>query len=411
VSPPRRAVSDRAAAWIAGSVLAVVVPLQVVGSVLGWMRPPLEGVPAFTSLDVLWSLSFVAFAVVGAVVVVRRPSHPVGWLFLGAGGGPVVSSAAYEYGVLTLLLGRELPGGAFAAWLSAWTWAPGLGLVVVALVLFPTGRPLSPRWWLVVWLTAATTALVALSSAIDLWAFRGPSLLRLADPPAELVEGAWSLRLVDVAWPVFVLTAVLAMVGLVVRFVRSRGEERLQLKVLALVAAVAAVALVAGETVADEGIPGQVAQVLSSPGWFAVAAGSAILRYRLYDIDRLVSRTASYAILSVVLASVYVAGVVGLGALARALTGDRPGDLVVAASTLVVAALFGPVRRRVQALVDRRFNRARYDAQQTLDRFAHQLRDEVDLVSLDTALRTAVDASLQPTRVTVWLRTPNEGNP
>jgi hypothetical protein len=201
------------------------------------------------------------------------------------------------------------------------------------------------------------------------------------------------------------------MIGLVVRFVRSRGEERLQLKVLAFVAVVAAVALVAGETVADDGFLGQVAEVLSTPGWFAVAAGSAILRYRLYDIDRVVSRTASYAVLTVILASVYVAGVVGLGALARALTGDRAGDLVVAASTLAVAGLFGPLRRRVQALVDRRFNRARYDAQRTVEQLAHRLRDEVDLVSLETALRDAVAVSLQPAGVSLWLRTSNEGNP
>jgi hypothetical protein len=401
----------RSAGWVAGSVLAITLPLQVVAIVLGWTRPPLEGVSAFTALEMLWNLSFVAFTIVGAVVVVRRPGHPMGWLFLGAGAGPIISSASFEYGVLALLLTGDLPGGAFAAWLSAWTWAPGLGLVVVALVLFPTGRPLSPRWWPVAWLAAGTAALVAVSGAVDLWRFRGPVLLRLADPAGALPDEAWSARLLDVAWPVFLLSAVLAMIGLVVRFVRSRGEERLQLKVLAFVAVVAAVALVAGETVADDGFLGQVAEVLSTPGWFAVAAGSAILRYRLYDIDRVVSRTASYAVLTVILASVYVAGVVGLGALARALTGDRAGDLVVAASTLAVAGLFGPLRRRVQALVDRRFNRARYDAQRTIDELAHRLRDEVDLVSLDSALRDAVAVSLQPAGVSLWLRSSNEGNP
>jgi hypothetical protein len=398
--------NTRSAAWIAGSVLTVTVPLHVVTNALAWRRPPLEGVVASTSLDILWSLSFVAFAVVGAVVVVRRPEHPMGWLFLGAGTGPIVSSASYEYGVLALMLGRDLPGGEFAAWLSVWTWAPGLGLVVVALVLFPTGRPPSPRWWAVVWLAAGTTSLVAVSNAIDLWALRGPVLLRISETTTGPTDETWSLWLMGVAWPVFLLSAVLAMVGLLVRFVRSRGEERQQLKVLAFVAAVAAIALVAGETLADSGLPGQVAEVLSLPGWFAVAAGAAILRYRLYDIDRVISRTASYAILTIILAGVYVAGVVGLGGLARALTGGRAGDLVVAASTLTVAALFGPLRRRVQAQVDRRFNRARYDAQRTIEQFAHHLRDEVDLDALTSATETVAARTMHPASMHLWLREP-----
>jgi hypothetical protein len=396
--------SARAAAWIAGSVLAVTVPLHVIATVLGWVRPPLEGVAAFTSLDVLWSLSFVAFAVVGAVVAVRRPDHPMGWLFLGAGGGPVIAGAAYEYGLLALLLDRDLPGGEFAAWLSAWTWAPGLGLVVVALVLFPTCLPLAPRWWPVAWLAAGTTALVAASNAVDLWRFRGPLLLRFGDTPAGPLEQAWSMRLMAMAWPVFLLSAIVAMVGLVVRFVRSRGEERLQLKVLAFVAAVGAVALAVEQAVADTGLPAQIAAALSAPGWFAVAAGVAILRYRLYDIDRVISRTASYAILTIVLAGVYVAGVVGFGALARALTGGRAGDLAVAASTLAVAALFRPLRRRVQALVDRRFDRSRYDARQTVEALAHRLRDETDLALLTTEVEQAVAGAVGPRTLSLWVR-------
>jgi hypothetical protein len=400
-------VSPRLASWTAAVVLAVTLPLYAVSLWLGWSRPHIEGVVDFTGLEMLWILSFVAFEVVGAVVVVKRPEHPVGWLFLGAGASPAVSAAAQEYGIRALLLGADLPGGELAAWLSAWTWAPGLGLVVVALVLFPTGRPPSSRWWPVVWLTVATISLVAVSNAVGLWRLRGAVLLR--DPeldPEGLMAGLWSMRLTSIVFPLFLLSAVLAMVGLVVRYRGARGEERQQLKVLALVAAIGAVALVAGETVADSGLPGQVAEGLSTPGWFAVAAGAAILRYRLYDIDRVISRTVSYALLTAVLAGVYVTGVVGLGGLVRVTTGGGGGDVVVAASTLAVAALFGPLRRRVQTTVERRFNRARYDAQHTLEAFAHRLRGEVDLDELTTDLRTLVRGAVQPRGDFLWLAAP-----
>jgi hypothetical protein len=196
---------------------------------------------------------------------------------------------------------------------------------------------------------------------------------------------------------------VAALIGLVVRYRHSLGVERQQLKVLALLAAVAAAALVTGETVATSGLPKQIADVLSAPGWFAVAAGVAILRYRLFDIDRVISRTVSYAVLTALLASVYIASVVALGAVVRAATGGGGSDLVVAASTLAVAALFQPMRRRVQALFDRRFNRTRYDAQRTIDGFAQRRRDEVDLTALVRDLSGTAATALNPQHASVWL--------
>lgn len=396
--------SARTASWIAAGVLAVTLPLHGLSIWLGATRPPLPGVQGFTSLDLVWIGSFVVFQLVGAVIVVKRPGHPIGWLFLASGGLSVVSTVTFEYAVRGLLLDVALPWGEVAAWLSAWTWAPSLGLIVVAVLLFPRGRLPSRRWWPVVWVAIGAPALVAVSNAIDFWRIRGPLVLQ--DPglvSAQVTPELWSLRLMAVAFPIFLVSAVVAMAGLVVRFRRARGEERQQLKVLALVAAVAAVALAAGETVATSGVAGHVVDVVSAPGWFAVAVGVAILRYRLFDIDRVISRTVSYALLTIALASVYVGSVMGLGAIVRALSGGGGGDLVVAASTLAVAALFLPLRRWVQTLVDRRFNRARYDAQRTVEAFTQRLRDEVDLTALVLDLGRAAGAALHPRHVSVWL--------
>jgi hypothetical protein len=401
--------STRTASWIATIVLAVTLPLHTLAAWLGATRPPLEGVLDFSGFDLLWAGSFVAFEVVGAVIVTKKPAHPIGWLFLAAGAVNVVSTMSYEYAARALLVGIPLPGGEVAAWLSAWTWPPGLTLIVVAVLLFPTGRPPSPRWWPVAWIAVGVPALVAVAHAIDLWGLRGPTLLQNPELLYEGIAGdLWSLRLMTVAFPIFLASAVAAMIGLVVRYRRSRGVERQQLKVLALLAAVAAVALAASETVATSGLPNQIMEVMTAPGWFAVAAGFAILRYRLFDIDRVISRTVSYAVLTALLAGVYVTSVVGLGAVVRAATGGGGGDLVVAASTLAVAALFHPLRRRVQTLFDRRFNRSRYDATRLVEAFAQRLRDEVDLDVLVVDVRDVASSAVQPARASVWLATERE---
>lgn len=392
--------STRTASWIAAVVLAVTLPLYAIAAWLGATRPPLDEVVDSTAFDLLWLGSFVAFEVVGAVIVAKRPAHPVGWLFLTAGAVSVVMTVSHEYAVQALFVGVALPGGEVAAWLSAWTWPPGMSLIVVALLLFPTGRPPSKRWWPVAWIAIGVPALVAAANAIGLWHLRGPSLLLLDEGSAPEL---WSLRLMAVAFPIFLASAVAAMIGLVVRYRRSRGVERQQLKVLALLAAVAAVALAAGETVATSGLPRQIVDVISAPGWFAVAAGVAVLRYRLFDIDRVISRTVSYAVLTALLASVYIASVVALGAVVRAATGGAGSNLIVAASTLAVAALFQPLRRRVQALFDRRFNRTRYDAARLIEEFSHRLRDEVDLDVLAVDVHDVAVRAVQPAHASVWL--------
>jgi len=201
---------------------------------------------------------------------------------------------------------------------------------------------------------------------------------------------------------VTLLVGLLVAAGsLVVRFRRARGLERQQLRWLALAAALSAAALLAAVAVAVLGAPLGVVLIAAgiSVALLPLATGAAILRYRLYDLDRIISRTLAYGLLTVLLGSGYAAVVLGLGRLL-----GRDSSLIVAAATLAVAALFQPLRRRIQSVVDRRFNRRRYDAAQTIAAFSAHLRDEIDLATLTGELLTVVDQTMQPTQASLWLR-------
>jgi hypothetical protein len=216
----------------------------------------------------------------------------------------------------------------------------------------------------------------------------------------DLVHGA-----VDAIFVVLLVGAVLAGASaLVVRYRRARRGERQQLKWAVLGGLVSVSVYLTGDLTTR--LPGVDWWLVSLVAFtvFPLTVALAVLRYRLYDIDRIVSRTVSYGLLTALLVGVYAAGVVGLGGLIRSATGGGGGDLVVAASTLAVAALFGPARRRIQDLVDRRFNRARYDAQQTVEAFAQRLRDEVDLDTLCADLRASANEAIQPRSASVWVR-------
>ncbi len=389
---------------LAWSLLTVVVPLYAAFYVLALTRPaviPVCGdavksncVLAFSAGDVVWVASFVAFTVVGALIAGRRPEHPIGWLFLGVGATSVVSVLGYEYAVRSLFTSPWLPGGAVASWLAAWTWSPGLGLIVVAALLFPTGKPLSPRWRWLIWLVGAPTVVITVVSAVGTWSLRGRVLLGEVDAAA----GHWTITVVSMLFPLVLLAAILSLVGLVVRYRRARGIERAQLKWLALVAVVMAGSIVTGETVALEGAARNVVDILGTPLWFPVAAGVAILRHNLFDIDRIVSRTVTYALITAVLASLYVA----VAVLPSTLFGLQ-SDLFVAAATLTAAAAFGPVRRRIQNLVDGRFNRNRYDARRTIESFGVRLREELDLDALRDEVEVVARATMHPSHIHLWL--------
>jgi hypothetical protein len=335
---------------------------------------------------------------VGALLASCRPAHPVGWLLLALGLSVAVSGVATGYASYGLLARPgTLPAADYAAidnGVSVLVWAACIGFV---LLLTPTGSLPSPRWrW---WARVAAAApLVALVST---------SLLPL-DPPYRSVANplavpalAGPLRVASlVTWVVTGLAIPVAAWSLVVRFRRARGVERLQLRWLALAAAMAAVAVLAlaalGAT-GNEGLLGWVSAICVA--LLPLATGAAILRYRLYDLDRIISRTVAYGLLTLLLAGAYAVVALGLGQLL-----GQDSSLAVAGATLAVAAAFQPARRRIQAGVDRRFNRRRYNTAQTMAAFSVRLRDHTDLDTLTAEVLGVVDQTMQPTRASLWLR-------
>jgi hypothetical protein len=341
-------------------------------------------------------------ATVGAVLASRRPQHPVGWLLLAIGLSQQFSDFASDYvhyGVMVR------PDGLPAAGYLTGFYNSG-AIVMVACVGFvmlltPTGSLPGPRWrWWARVVVAATVVLVVAAALTphplepEDPAFESP----LAAPPA--LSGV--LAVAGVVGVVTLLVWLLAAAGsLVVRFRRARGLERQQLRWLALAAAVSAVALLAAVAVAVLGAPLSVVLIAAgiSVALLPVATGAAILRYRLYDLDRIISRTLAYGLLTVLLGLGYAAVVLGLSRLF-----PQDSSLVVAAATLAVAAVFQPLRRRIQAVVDRRFNRRRYDAGQTIAAFSARLRDQVDLDTLTAEMLAVTERTVEPTTVSLWLR-------
>jgi hypothetical protein len=346
-------------------------------------------------------LATVSAAAVGALLASRRPRHPVGWLLLGVGLGlaaNVMIEPYVKYGLV--VRPGSLPGAEYLVGLTYGSTVAWLSCAGFVLLLTPTGSLPSPRWrwWARLAAAAPVVTLLALLIQPDPLApdwygnpLAVPALARVLVVPA-------------VAGVVIVLASLLVGAGsLVGRFRRAQLRERQQLRWLALAAVLGAllllVALVAGLVFTADGV------VLTSlalcVALLPLTTGAAILRYRLYDIDRIVSRTLAYTILSVLLALGYAAVVLGLGRLA-----GRDSSLVVAAATLAVAAAFQPARRRVQAAVDRRFNRRRHDAGQLIEAFGARLRDQVDLDALHAELLAVVDQTMQPTTAWLWRRPP-----
>jgi hypothetical protein len=288
------------------------------------------------------------------------------------------------------------------AWYSLWPWYPALALALVFTpFLFPTGRLLSPRWrpaaWLAGAVTAVFTALAALRRDLELTAdhvIPNPIGVAAVDNPEESPVGVTLLMLM-------ILMGVIAFGSLVLRFRRSRGEERQQLKWFTYAGALLPLAVLGDFLPAPLGNLVFAAPIVFLP----VAAGIAILRYRLYDIDRLINRTVVYGLVTALLAGVYAIVVLVLGQAFGGIGGEPP-SWVVAGATLAVAALFQPARRRIQQAVDRRFNRRQADAAKTVEAFSSRLRDEVDLGTLSAELLAVVDQTMQPSQASLWLRPP-----
>jgi hypothetical protein len=344
----------------------------------------------------------VSAATIGALLGGRRPAHPVGWLLLGLGllvVGNVIVSGYVNYGLL--VRPGALPAAAYLAVVSNSIQVLWVTCVSFILLLTPTGKLPSPRWRWGARVAATAPALLVLLAAVDPQPLL-PEHPEVGNPLAVAVPAG--LLLAAVAALLVLVTLVAAAGSLVVRFRRARGVERQQLRWLAVGAALAAVALlvaVAAGAMAKEGVV--LAAVGTCVALLPLATGAAILRYRLYDLDRIISRTLAYGLLTVLLGGGYAGVVLGLGQLL-----GRDSSLVVAMATLLVAAVFQPARRRIQAVVDRRFNRRRYDAARTIEQFSSRLHQQIDLSTLTAELLAVADRTVEPKMVSLWLRPPME---
>lgn len=344
------------------------------------------------------------FPIVGWVIASRRPANSIGWIFLGIGLSQALDTFVTEYAHVGLVAHPGwLPAADLMCWVEIWAWAPGFVLLLTAaILLFPDGRPPSPRWRAVFWVAAAALFLLVVPVAIVGWPSRGVELLG-SEPSTStdpVLSAMLALQLVGLV--LLVVAGLTSVTGLLVRFRRSTGIERAQLKWFAAAGAVEVVILIASAFVQ---LPGLLLNVLLSvvvAPLLPIAAAIAILRYRLYDIDRIVSRTIAYTAISAVLLAVFAGAILLSQSVLAPLTGGGP--IAVAASTLLVAALFQPLRGRVQGIVDRRFNRARYDAEAIVTGFVGNVRDQVELDALVDEVVVAARRSVAPASVSVWLR-------
>jgi hypothetical protein len=345
-------------------------------------------------------LALVSAATVGAVLASRRPRHPVGWLLLVLGLALNASGVAAAYTAYGLVArpGALPAAGAVARYYPALilTALPVLSFV---LLLTPTGSLPSPRWrW---WARVTVAAPVALLVAVALARGSLDPRVQAESSPLDFRGVGGALLVVNqLALGVTLLALMVAAGSLVVRFRRARGVERQQLRWVAWAAALVALAAVAALASSALGLP----EVLdwttgACVALLPLATGAAILRYRLYDLDRIISRTLACSLLTVLLGGGYAGVVLGLGQLL-----GRDSPLVVATATLTVAAAFRPARRRIQAVVDRRFDRRRYDAARTIAAFSARLREEIDLDTLTAELLGVVEQTMQPAGVSLWLR-------
>jgi hypothetical protein len=388
---------------VAWSMLAIFVVCLAVSVALSVLNGSFQRDPG---VNLALYLAFTAFMVVGAVIAGQRPGNAVGWLFSAVGLLSITGVLAMEYaGYAYITRPGSLPGAVVAAWYQQW-WTPMLILVfVLILLLFPTGRLLTARWRPVaVAVAAATAGMVVLNALLPTltlpdtgYTVSNPIGLAAAQGLQDGAVGAVLAGLVLICTGAAILSVAL-------RFRRSQGVERQQLKwfsyaaVLAVLLELALEIIPALRFLAVLGVLfGLVIALIPT------AAGIAILRYRLYDIDRLINRTLVYGLLTVLLGGIYVGLVLVLGQLFGGL-GAEPPSWAVAGATLAVAAVFQPARRRIQQAVDRRFNRAKYHAATTIQAYSVRLRDQLDLDTLSTELLAVVDQTMEPTRVSLWLR-------
>ena len=401
--------SRRTAAWLAWSVCALSLALTVLGL---WL---LNLSHANTHIYDYWlenTIAAIGVAPVGALIVSRRPANPVGWLLCLYGVAFSIGHVSSQYAIYALLAQPgSLPAGQAIALISSWILPIIIGLQVFSYLLFPTGRLPGRRWRWVSWLTVAFVVVGVISSAFSLGANAGLGPIR--NPLG--IAGVY--KVYDAVLFMLPLLYLAVASSLFVRLRRATGAERQQIKWFTYAAA----ATISGAIFAY-----MIPDTIGTPLWFErvgyalllattpaipVAIGIAILRYRLYDIDILINQTLVYGSLTAMLAALYLGGVAATQAVFGIVSShEQQPQPAIVVSILAIAALFNPLRSRIQSFIDRRFFRRKYDSRNTLEEFSASLRNETDLDSLTDDLLSVVRNTMQPARVSFWLLSPTEGS-
>jgi cytochrome b subunit of formate dehydrogenase len=393
--------SGRIASWLAWSACALSLALTALSLLLLTLSVVQPDVP----IDYYWletSVIAVGYSAVGAIVASRLPDSPIGWLFCAIGLSFGVVHFSAEYAIYALLASpRSLPGGEASVWIWSWVWVPAIGFVVFLDLLFPDGRLPSTRWR---WFARFNIAAVVVGALLA--AFSPGPILELPIRNPLGIEGLPNVyRTVEAFMYALVVVGASSML---LRLRRVGWIQRQQIKWFAYSTAVAISGIILKNTafpLAGEALVWWVGLVLTVVGLagIPIGMGIAILRYRLYNIDLIINRTLVYGLLTAMLVALYFGGIVVLQSLFVILIGEK-STLAVVASTLLIAALFNPFRRRIQAAVDRRFYRRKYDARTTLEAFSAHLRNQTDLQTLSEDLAGVVAETMQPAHVSVWLR-------
>ncbi len=403
-------VSTRPAVWLAWSTCALSLVLTGLGIVL-WvlLNLPDPDVPVYEYWVHATAIA-VAFSTVGAIIASHLPRHPVGWLFCAIGLLVAVDHFCGQYASYALLAhSGSLPAGEAAAWIRSWIWIVSGGLGVFLVLLFPNGHLPSVRWRYLVWLNVFVIVLGSIAVAFSPGPIDG--ITAIHNPIGiDSLGIALGQTVVDLVEGVQIVVALSAAASPFVRLRHAGLRERQQIKWFAYAATILIIGALLSSPVPEVwqawwvsvvGFALYIAGIVGLP----VAVGIAILRHHLYDINFIINRTLVYGSLTASLALVYLGGVATTEAALRALTGqEKQPQLAVVISTLVIAALFNPLRRRIQGFIDRRFYRRKYDAAKTLDAFSAKLREETNLDALNEELVRVVRETMQPAHISLWLR-------
>jgi hypothetical protein len=404
--------NNRKTAWLAWALCGVVIVGAVFTLTLTLNDPQLRSDIFAVVNALLNALYTIAFGVVGALILSRRARNRIGWLLMVIALSLALLGALQSYSQPANGAAELTALNILALWVSEWGWWLFIGPLLLIMLTFPTGRLLSLRWrWVAGMIALLIVIFVVFATVSSEWQdpttgtkFPNPLGLNVmpADLTFEVIQAPWIIALVS--------TSALCVLSVLVRYRRSGSVEREQLKWF-LYASAIFIALYAFVGLLFIGVnnPAWVGILLSIAfTLFPVSIGIAILRYRLFDIDVIIRKTLVYSMLTALLALIYFGGVVLLQQLTRSLTGES-SDVAIVVSTLVIAALFFPLRRRVQNTIDRRFYRRKYDAAKTLAAFSATVRDEVELDKLTSELLAVVNETMQPTSVSLWLKRTDKG--